>query len=38
MNSIFVGALLFSIWSTVLFFGKNVGLSMLVFVVPFTYF
>ena len=38
MSSIFVGALLFSIWSVILFVEKSVGLSMLLFVVPLSYF
>lgn len=38
MISLFLGALIFSIWFTILFFEKNIGLSMLLFVVPITYF
>ncbi len=38
MSSILVGALLFSIWSVILFVGKNIGLSMLLFTVPLSYF
>lgn len=38
MNSIFISAIIFSIWYVVLFWGKNLGLSMLLFVVPFTYY
>lgn len=37
MSSIFVSALLFAIWSVVLFVGKSIGLSMLLFVVPLSY-
>lgn len=38
MSSIFLGSLLFSIWMVVLFWGKSIGLSMFLFVVPFSYF
>ena len=38
MSSIFIGSLLFSIWSVVLFWGKDLGLSVFLFVVPITYF
>ena len=38
MISIGIGAIIFSIWLVILFFGKNIGLSMLLFVIPFTYF
>lgn len=38
MISIFIGALILSIWCVILFFGKNIGLSMLLFVVPFIYY
>lgn len=33
----FVGALLLGIWATILFFGKDIGLSMILFIVPFIY-
>ncbi len=36
--NIFLGAILLSIWSVVLFFGKQIGLSMLLFVIPITYY
>lgn len=35
---IFSGALIFSIWSVTLFFGKRIGLSMLLFIAPIAYF
>lgn len=38
MINIFIGAIIFSIWSVILFFGKNIGLSMLLFAVPMTLF
>ena len=38
MMNIFIGALLLSIWCVTLFFGKSIGLSMLLFVVPLTYY
>ena len=38
MINIGVGALVFSIWLMVLFFGKAIGLSMLLFVIPFSCF
>lgn len=38
MINIFIGAIILSIWFTTLFFGKSIGLSMLLFVVPLTYF
>lgn len=38
MISIGIGALIFSIWLIILFFGKAIGLSMLLFVIPFLYF
>ena len=38
MSNIFIGALIFSIWFVALFFGKNIGLSMLIFVIPLTYY
>lgn len=38
MIKIFIGALIFSIWYVTLFFGKNIGLSMLLFAVPITLF
>lgn len=36
MSNIFIGAILFSIWFTILFIGKSIGLSMLLFVLPIT--
>lgn len=38
MIDIFLGAVIFSIWSVVLFYGKAIGLSMLLFDVPITLF
>lgn len=38
MIDLFLGALIFSIWFTILFFEKSIGLSMLLFIVPITYF
>lgn len=38
MINILVGAIIFSIWSVTLFLGKSIGLSMLLFAVPITYF
>ena len=38
MNSLLLGAIFFSIWFTTLFVGKNVGLSMLLYVIPITIF
>lgn len=38
MIDIFVGAVIFSIWCITLFFGKSIGLSMFLFIVPITYF
>ena len=38
MANIICGSLIFSIWSVILFFGKNIGFSMLLFIAPFTYF
>ena len=38
MSSILIGALIFSIWSSILFFGKEIGLSMILFVAPFSCF
>ena len=38
MINIFIGALILSIWCTTLFFGKTIGLSMLLFIVPLTYY
>lgn len=38
MISIGIGALIFAIWIVILFFGKTIGLSMLLFVIPFSYF
>lgn len=37
MVNIILGALFLSIWATILFFGKNVGLSVILFIVPFIY-
>lgn len=36
MSNIFIGAILFSIWFTILFIGKSIGLSMLLFILPIT--
>lgn len=38
MKKIFFTSLLISIWLVVLFWGKNIGLSMLLLIVPFIYF
>ena len=38
MVEILTGAIIFAIWASILFIGKNIGLSMLLFVVPFTCF
>ena len=38
MINIFIGALILSIWCVTLFFEKSIGLSMLLFVVPLTYY
>ena len=38
MISIGMGALLFAIWLVILFLGKSIGLSMLLFSIPFSYF
>lgn len=38
MTSIFIGAIVFSIWCVTLFFGKKVGLSAFLFAVPLTIF
>ncbi len=38
MISIGIGALIFAIWLIILFFGKSIGLSMLLFVGPFSIF
>lgn len=38
MIDIFIGAVIFSIWCVTLFFGKGIGLSMFLFIVPITYF
>ena len=38
MKKIFLGSLLISIWTVILFWGKNIGLSMLLFIAPFVYF
>ena len=36
--NIFLGAILLSVWSVILFFGKHIGLSMLLFAIPITYY
>ena len=36
--NIFLGAILLSVWSIILFFGKQLGLSMLLFAIPITYY
>ena len=33
-----IGALIFAIWMIALFFEKTIGISMILFVAPFTYF
>jgi len=38
MSNIFIGALILSIWCTTLFWGKDIGLSMLLFNVPLTWY
>lgn len=38
MINIGVGAIIFAIWFVILFFGKSIGLSMLLFLIPFSYF
>ena len=38
MISLGIGALIFAIWFVILFFGKSIGLSMLLFSIPFSYF
>lgn len=38
MINLLIGAFLFSIWCVTLFFGKSIGLSMLLYVVPLTYY
>ena len=38
MITIFIGALILSIWCVTLFFEKSIGLSMLLFIVPLTYY
>lgn len=38
MKNLFIGALLLSIWCVTLFLEKSIGLSMLLFVVPLTYY
>ena len=38
MVDIFLGAIIFSFWCVMLFFGKSVGASMLLFIVPVTLF
>lgn len=38
MINIFIGALILSIWCVTLFFEKTIGLSMLVFIIPLTYY
>lgn len=38
MISIFAGAIILSIWGVTLFLGKSLGLSVLIFVIPFIFF
>ena len=38
MINLGIGALIFAIWLVILFFGKSIGLSMLLFSIPFSYF
>lgn len=38
MISIGVGAIVFAIWFVTLFIGKSIGLSMILFIIPFSYF
>ena len=38
MSSIFIGALVFSLLYMILFFEKNLGLSVMMFIVPLTYY
>lgn len=38
MISIFVASIIFAIWCILLFFQKSIGLSMLLFIAPFTYY
>ncbi len=38
MISIGIGAFIFATWLVLLFFGKSIGLSMLLFLIPFSYF
>ena len=38
MTDIFLGAIIFAIWSVTLFYGKAIGLSMLLYIVPITSF
>lgn len=38
MISIGIGAFIFAVWLVILFFGKSIGLSMLLFLIPFSYF
>ena len=38
MKKVFCISLLISIWLVILFWGKNIGLSMLLFIGPFLYF
>ncbi len=38
MSHIFLIAFVFSIWSVILFLGKTLGLSMILFVIPFLYY
>lgn len=38
MINIFIGALVLSIWCVTLFFEKRIGLSMLLFILPLTYY
>ncbi len=37
-SNIFIVALIFAIWSVVLFYGKQIGLSMILFVAPLSYY
>ena len=38
MSNIFISSLIFAIWSVILFFDKEVGLSAFLFIAPFTYY
>ena len=37
-GNIFIVSLILAIWSVVLFYGKQIGLSMLLFIIPITYY